>query len=85
MDLAEWGTELMRDVHLDIKKLLLEDHMLPVPLAVHEKLWRSVDNCWETHEVSVMMTEVQKLCNNALVEFEKDEWFKREDFNQDFY
>ena len=82
MDLAEWGTELMRDVHLDIKKLLLEDHVLPVPRAAHEKL-RSVDNCWETHEVSVIMAELQKLCNNALAEFEKDEWFKREDFNQD--
>ena len=37
-DLTEWGTELRRDVHVDIKNFLLEDHMLPVQRSVRKKL-----------------------------------------------
>ena len=86
IELAKWGTELRNDVHLDIKSFLLEDHVLPVPRSLRAKLGAAGEYAMtEAQEVAFMMAELEELSNNALTEFEKEEWSKLEEFNQYSY
>ena len=86
IELAEWGIELRNDVHMDIKSFLLEDHVLPVPRSVREKLGTAGEYAiTEAQEVAFMMAELEELRNYALTEFEKEEWSKLEKFNQYSY
>ena len=38
IELAEWGTELRKDVETDIESFLLEEHVLPVPCSIRAML-----------------------------------------------
>ena len=86
MESAEWGTELRNDVLLDIQSLLMEDRVLPVPRSVRAKLCNAVEFAtMQAQVVPFMLAELEELSNTALTEFEKEEWSKLEEFNQDSY
>ena len=86
MESAEWGTELRNDVLLDIQSLLMEDRVLPVPRSVRAKLCNAVEFAtMQAQVVPFMLAELEEISNTALIEFEKEEWSKLEEFNQDSY
>ena len=83
IELAELGTELRKDVHLDIKNFLLKGG-LPVPRSLREKLCSTVDKYAKTEdqEIAFMMADLYEFHENALTEFENEEWSMLEMFNE---
>ena len=98
MELAEWDTELRNDVFRDIKCFLLEDRVLPVPSSVRENLHSAMVEqagrytglfgpgtfCLQK-QVHFVKDELEKLREEALTEYESEEWSKLEEFNQHSY
>ena len=72
---ADLGTELRNDIHVDIRSFLLEYAVLPVPQTVREKLWSCHDAFVkkEEQEIPFIMIELDKVLNDTLAEFEKEE------------
>ena len=69
-EVAEWGTELRKDVDTDIESFLLEEHVLPVPRSIRAKLkGEFVSTESQGQGVSFMMAVIEELRTNALTEF----------------
>ena len=78
----------MNDVHEDIHNFMLEG-VLPLPHALREKLGSAKDAneeefgpvCLET-EALFIRDELENLRDEALAEFENEEWSSQEEFYQ---
>ena len=94
MEVARCEDKLMDDVLQDIKGFMLEEHILPVPRSVRRKLssavnddeeeWGTLPNCTFDIEslVPFLTLELEDLRDEALMEFENEEWLKQNKFYQ---
>ena len=88
MEVAKGETKLMNDVREDIQSFMLE-HVLPLPHSLREKLNSAKDAneeqfgpfCLET-EAMFIRDELENLRDEALAEFENEEWSSQEEFHQ---
>ena len=81
--------ELMNDVLKDIQGFMLEEHILPVPRSLRGKLRSAVDDDeeeWGAFDIESLVTfitlELEDLRDEALMEFENEEWSKQNEFYQ---
>ena len=89
MEVAKYETKLMNDVREDIHNFMLEERVLPLPHALREKLSSAKDAneeqfgpfCLEI-EALFIRDELENLRDEALAEFENEEWSSQEEFYQ---
>ena len=89
LEVAKCETKLMNDVREDIKSFMLEEHVLPLPRSLREKLNSAKDAnevqfgpfCLET-EALFIKDELENLRDEALTEFENEEWSRKQEFYQ---
>ena len=84
--------ELMNDVLIDIQGFMLEEHILPVPRSLRGKLRSAVDDDeeeWGAFDIESLVPfitlELEDLRDEALMEFENEEWSKQNEFYQNAF
>ena len=85
-------TELIDDVREDIQGFILEEQILPIPRSLRAKLRSSLEDKeeeWGPFEIESVVThitlELQDHRDEALKEFENEEWSKQNEFNQNAF
>ena len=89
LEIAKCETKLMNYVREDIESFMLEEHVLPLPRSLREKLNSAKDANEEQFgpfyletEALFIRDELENLCDEALAEVENQEWSRQQEFCQ---